>query len=63
MCSSDLWQARLDGFVESPSLSPEVSKDKDDDGDSKTMMMMRMRMLARPVMMRCLLDLLTLCHL
>ena len=27
-------QACLGGFVESPSLSPEASKDEDDDGDS-----------------------------
>ena len=27
-------QARLGGFVASPSPSPEASKDKDDDGDS-----------------------------
>ena len=29
------WQARLGGFVESPSPSPEASEDEDDDGDSK----------------------------
>ena len=28
------WQARLGGFVESPSPSPEASEDEDDDGDS-----------------------------
>ena len=28
------WQARLGGFVASPSPSPEVSEDEDDDGDS-----------------------------
>ena len=28
-----LWQARLGGFVESPSLSPEAFEDKDEDGD------------------------------
>ena len=28
------WQARLVGFLESPSPYPEASKDKDDDGDS-----------------------------
>ena len=28
------WQARLGGFVKSPSPSPEASKDEDDDGDS-----------------------------
>ena len=27
------WQARLGGFIESPSPSPEASEDKDDDGD------------------------------
>ena len=28
------WQARLGGFVESPSSSPEASEDEKDDGDS-----------------------------
>ena len=28
------WQARLGGFIESPSLSLEASEDEDDDGDS-----------------------------
>ena len=28
------WQARLGGFVESPSPSPKASEDEDDDGDS-----------------------------
>ena len=28
------WQARLGGFVESPSPSLEASEDEDDDGDS-----------------------------
>ena len=28
------WQARLGGFVESPSPSLKASKDEDDDGDS-----------------------------
>ena len=28
------WQARLGGFVESPSPSPEASEDEDNDGDS-----------------------------
>ena len=28
-------EARLGGFVESPSLSSEASKDEDDDGDSE----------------------------
>ena len=27
------WQARLGGFVKSPSPSPEASEDEDDDGD------------------------------
>ena len=55
------WQARLGGFIESPSPSLKAFEDKDDDGDLM-MMAMRMIMLARPVMMRCLFDILALCH-
>ena len=39
-------QARLGGFVESPSPSPEASEDEDNDGDFDGDDDMRMRMLA-----------------
>ena len=56
------WQARLGGFVESPSLPPEASGASDDDDGSDNDDMMRMEMLALLALTRCLLDSLILFH-
>ena len=53
-------QARLGGFVESPSPPHEAYPRTM--MNPTTMMMMRMEMLALPALTRCLLDTLTLCH-
>ena len=49
----------MGGFVASPPPTPEASKDEDDDA---MLMLMRMMIPALPVLMRYLLDVLTLCH-
>ena len=48
-------RASMGGFTIASSPSTPASEDKSDDGSSN-------EVLARPLMMRCLLDILTLCH-
>ena len=51
----------MGGFTVASSRSPSASEDKSDDGSGSDDAM-RTIVLARPMMMRCLLDILTLCH-
>ena len=53
-------QAVMGGFTMASFPSPAASED--DDNAPTTMMLMRMMVLARPVMMKCLHDVLALCH-
>ena len=54
-------QAVISGFTVASSLSPSFSVDESDDGSSSDGVD-EDDVLAFPVMMRCLLDVLTLCH-
>ena len=54
-------QAVMGDFTVTSSPSLEASKDESDDG-SAVMMLMRMMMMTHLVMMRCLLDILAICH-
>ena len=51
----------MGGFTVASSRSPSASEDESDDGSGSDDAM-RTIVLARPMMIRCLLDILTLCH-